>query len=382
MILQITLLVTVIAICLVFFVPKLLKIKGMRVKNIRKLTLISLVVVVMSSTTALAMQLLPFNEPEKQPTEPTKTLEGGTPSITRPSLPADDTTPDAAPKTQSTQSSETNTSTAVAPPTTSSSPTPPKTTTPSSAPSTPSSPTQPTSPWSPDMTEDFSAPLLASRWNIRNNTYSSNEDSYLLSRNVAVSAGALKIQGKLESAGGRNYTSGYIDTIGKYSLPTYFKAEIRAKVPMQQGMWAAPLWLRPEGGGDGEIDLIESLGSERANPKIHQTIHTEYGATHKQSAVTTNFSSVSSRPATDWHVYTIEKTKGKMVMWVDGIQTAKYDSSNPTWYSSYYETSKRWNLRVNLQIGGTWGGLPDGSTNWSGDNTSMQLDYIHTWTLK
>jgi hypothetical protein len=32
-----------------------------------------------------------------------------------------------------------------------------------------------------------------------------------------------------------------------------------------------------------------------------------------------------------------------------------------------------------MQIGGTWGGLPDSTTNWSPDDSAMQLDYIKTW---
>jgi beta-glucanase (GH16 family) len=232
--------------------------------------------------------------------------------------------------------------------------------------------------WKLDLSEDFDS-LSSSRWNIKNNTYASNEDSYLLARNTSVGGGVLRIQGKLESAGRRNYTSGYVDTNGKYSVPTYFRAEVRAKVPFQQGLWAAPLWFRPAGGGNGEIDMVETLGNERARPTFHQTIHTEYGSTHKQASITKLFSSVSNAAATDWHTYTMEKTPGRITMWVDGVKTVDFTPANPSWYNKYYEIGKRWNLRVNMQIGGTWGGLPDSTTNWSPDDSAMQLDYIRTW---
>ena len=232
--------------------------------------------------------------------------------------------------------------------------------------------------WRLDMSEDFDS-LSPSRWNIKNNTYASNEDSYLLARNTSVRGGLLRIQGKLEKAGGRNYTSGYVDTIGKYSVPKYFRAEVRAKVPFEQGLWAAPLWFRPTTGGVGEIDIVETLGNERAKPTFHQTIHTEYGSSHKQASVTKPYTMVGNRSATDWHTYTIEKVPGRTTMWVDGVRTADFTPQNPSWYNAYYEKNLRWNLRVNMQIGGTWGGLPNSSTNWSPDKSAMQLDYIRTW---
>jgi hypothetical protein len=65
-------------------------------------------------------------------------------------------------------------------------------------------------------------------------------------------------------------------------------------------------------------------------------------------------------------------------MWTDGILTFSVTSASPTWYDSLYEVAGRtWNLRVNQQIGGTWGGLPDSTTDWA--NTTMTVDYIKTW---
>ncbi len=230
------------------------------------------------------------------------------------------------------------------------------------------------------MSDDFNS-MDSSRWNVRNNTWASNEASYMLGANTTIDNGALRIQGKLQSAGGRNYTSGYVDSMGKYTLPDYFKAEIRAKVPFQQGLWAAPLWFRPTDGGAGEIDLIETYGKERNNPLVHQTIHTEYGSTHKQVALTKAFSLIGALSATDWHTYTIEKKPGSITMWTDGVVTARFTPSSPAWYNQYYEAGKRWNLRINMQIGGDYGGLPDSTTDWSPDASAMKIDYIKTWTL-
>lgn len=234
--------------------------------------------------------------------------------------------------------------------------------------------------WRAQLVEDFDA-ISTSRWNVRDNTYNSNEASYLLATNTTTENGVLRIQAKHQSVGGRTYTSGSLDTDGKYTLPNYFRVEIKAKVPMEQGMWAAPVWFRPADGTGGEIDLIETYGKDADNPLIVQTIHTDYTADHQQSARVTPYSRVGGDP-TAWHTYVIEKTPGTLVMWVDGVITATWTSGDPSWFDQYYEAGKRWNLRVNLQIGGSWGGLPDATTDWTPDRTAMQIDHIYTWVRR
>lgn len=230
--------------------------------------------------------------------------------------------------------------------------------------------------WRVHLVENFDR-LSSARWNVRDRTYNSNEDSYLLARNTNVSGGVLRITGRKEKVGGRNYTSGYVDTNGKYTLPDEFRVRVRAKVPMQQGLWAAPLWLRPADYSDGEIDLVETYGSERNRPRVHQTIHTGYGSGHQQSVRETPYAELGDRTGTGWHVYEMIKTRGRLVMKVDGVTTATWGPNDPSWYSRYYDAGKRWHLRINMQIGGDWGGLPDSSTDWS--KATMAVDYVHTW---
>ncbi len=230
--------------------------------------------------------------------------------------------------------------------------------------------------WALDINEEFNT-LDPNRWNVRDRTYNSNEDSYLLAANTRVRDGVLVIEGRRESAGGRQYTSGYVDTNRHYSVPNRFRAEIRARVPMQQGLWAAPLWFRPTDGSGGEIDLVETYGREAARPLVHQTIHTDYGAQHRQSALTYPFARLGDPAGTGWHTYVVEKTPGRIVMTVDGVTTATWRSGDPDWFNKYYEAGKRWNLRINMQIGGSYGGKPDASTDWS--RATMAVDYLRTW---
>lgn len=205
------------------------------------------------------------------------------------------------------------------------------------------------------------------------------DDATVLAKNLSVSGGVLRVQGKHQDALGRHYTTGDMNTRGKFQLPNYFRLKVRAKVPFEKGMWAAPIWFRPADGNGGEIDLVETYGTDMAagDPMVHQTIHSNYGASHQQTVFLKKFSALRGS-ATGWHVYTIEKTPGKIVMWVDGVKTATFNSATSSWYRTYYEAGKKWILRTNLQIGGA-DGSPDSSTNWSPDATAMQLDYVRAW---
>jgi beta-glucanase (GH16 family) len=232
--------------------------------------------------------------------------------------------------------------------------------------------------WNLDMAEEFDS-FDTSRWTKYDQEAWGHEDSYVLARNATTSNGLMRLQAKDEQAGGRSWTTGEITSRGKYSLPDYFRLEVRAKVPFEHGMWAAPIWFRPNGPQAGEIDLVETYGVEQDDPQMHQTIHTDYGDAHKQTHIFTPFSRYLGA-ATDWHTYTIEKTPGQIVMWVDGIKSSTFNRSNTPWYDTYYEAGTRWSLRSSLQVGGSDDELPDATTDWS--KTSSYLDYVHTWTME
>ncbi len=242
--------------------------------------------------------------------------------------------------------------------------------------------------WTLVLEEDFEQ-VDPDRWSLKDATYSSNEDSFLRARNCSIDdTGAdghsLRLQARQESVRRYGdtweYTSCYATTEGRYSVPNYFRAEVRARVPMEQGMWAAPLWFRPSDGSGGEIDLVETLGVRRAAPRLSQTIHTDYGDNHEQAQFSYPFRRLGDADGTAWHTYTIEKLPGRITMWVDGVQTAQWSAADPLWFAPYYETGKSWDLRVNLQVGGSWGGPPDRTTDWAPDKTSMLVDRIHVWT--
>jgi hypothetical protein len=232
--------------------------------------------------------------------------------------------------------------------------------------------------WNLDMADEFNS-FDSSTWVKYDQEAWGHEDSYVLARNATIDNGKLRLHAKPEALGGRNWTTGEVTTRGKYSLPNYFRLEVRAKVPLEHGMWAAPIWFRPAAGGAGEIDLVETYGVEQDRPFVHQTIHTDYGVDHEQTHTMNPFSRYPGS-ATDWHTYVIEKTPGQIVMWVDGIKSSTFNRSNTPWYDTYYEVGTRWSLRSSLQVGGSDDELPDATTDWS--KTSSYLDHVYTWTME
>jgi beta-glucanase (GH16 family) len=98
---------------------------------------------------------------------------------------------------------------------------------------------------------------------------------YTNGNNVYLQSGKLIIEAREESLGGKNYTSTRMTTKGKKYFK-YGRIDIRAKLPVGQGVWPA-LWMMPEenkfGGwpSSGEIDIMEMLGHEPS--VLYSTIH-------------------------------------------------------------------------------------------------------------
>ena len=237
--------------------------------------------------------------------------------------------------------------------------------------------------WTRTFNSEFKTTSVDQRaWEVYDEEQWARDHATVLARNTTVGNGILRLQAKREAYDGRLFTTGDLKTRDAYALPNYFRVEVRAKVPFQQGMWSAPLWLRPADGSGGEIDLVETYGQERNLPRLHQTIHSAYGPTHEQEVWSTRFSDLPNYPgyATGWHTYVVEKIPGKITMWVDGKRTATFSSWNFPPYNTYYEAGKRWKMRVSLQVGGA-DGLPDATTNWSAGRTAVQVDYIRAYRL-
>jgi beta-glucanase (GH16 family) len=232
--------------------------------------------------------------------------------------------------------------------------------------------------WKLHMKEDFDA------WNDARFTKFDDHvppgtSTCLSADNVTVGNGMLRIAAKKEArCQGQPYTGGAIQSYGKVWTGKYFKAEVRAKVSQEQGIFAAPLWFRPgtaqgAGGVGGEIDLVEVLGAgtraKFAPPNFHTTLHSDYAigknVTHK-----TDFG--AGDDGRQFHVYTVEKTPNGITFYFDGRFVAGWgcgDSGNerrPAWFASSFEESPEgWSIRIDNKVGGAWAGEPDRTTMWA-----------------
>ncbi|HET7902776.1 MAG TPA: family 16 glycosylhydrolase [Candidatus Nanopelagicales bacterium] len=231
--------------------------------------------------------------------------------------------------------------------------------------------------WTLAWSDDFDGTAVDStKWNVRNNDYLSYDLAYLTKNNVSVSNGSLFITAKKESMGGRNYTSGYLDTIGKMSQ-TYGRFEVRAKLPTtagsSTGMWPA-FWLRPDDGGVGEIDIMEAVGSSGSTTagNTSQTIWYDYNGTYPRQG----HGDVMPAPqaTADWHVYALEWTPTTMSWYVDDRLVFTRSTTTTAWFQSAF--SRNFNIRLNLQVGGSWPGAPDASTAFP---QSYQVDYVRVY---
>ncbi len=215
-----------------------------------------------------------------------------------------------------------------------------------------------------------------SKWRVRNDTWGTNEYSILTSRpqNVFVSGGVLTIRAQRERCSAfsmtRDYTSGYLDTIGLHSQQ-YGRWEMRAKLPTAKGLWPA-FWLRSDH-TLGEIDILESVGG-----LDRMTSQTVLESTMDHSVKRTHTYDVSGSIA-DWHVYGFTWTPTQMTWDIDGVTVFTVRASDYAW-SAGPAFRDPMSIRLNLQVGGQmpawWNSDVDASTPFPAE---YQVDWVRAY---
>ncbi len=209
-------------------------------------------------------------------------------------------------------------------------------------------------PWKLVFNEEFNGKAVNRKyWNVRHQDYLSYDSAIITGRrdNVWTSRGLLVIQAKREWARvgdvSRQYTTGYLDTIGKRSWK-YGRFEMRAKLPSTQGTWPA-FWLRANRGG-GEIDILEAVGGR---PNLaHQAIHesTNGGKGRAQNDHTFPRNTDTGR----WHTYGVIVAP-EMVTWtIDGKPVFRAHAKDHPWLTQ--TLNEGYNIRLNMQVGGSFPG--------------------------
>lgn len=192
-----------------------------------------------------------------------------------------------------------------------------------------------------------------------------------LIENSFLSDGFLTIKATKNSYNG-NYYSARLTTKGKKEF-TYGRIDIRAKMPIGQGIWPA-LWML---GGNistvgwpacGEIDIMEYLGHE--SDKVYGTIHYNDGG-HKY--IGGNYKVNQSENYHDkFHVFTILWQENSIEWYVD---YKKYYSVTPS--TVRFDAFRLPQFFIfNVAVGGNWPGSPNASTVFP---QSMIVDYVRVF---
>ncbi len=207
--------------------------------------------------------------------------------------------------------------------------------------------------------------------------WGNNELQYYRSQNATVAGGHLTITAKQESIGGRNYTSARLVTRNTMSF-TYGRFEMRAKLPIGQGIWPA-FWLlftdNNYGGwaAGGEIDIMEYVGQ---NPdEVFGTIH--YGDAFPGNVYSGNDYVLPSGTFNDaFHTFALEWSPNELRWFVDGELYA----CQQTWYSTGGEYPAPFNhdmhILLNMAVGGNLPGPPDGTTVFPQE---LVVDYVRVY---
>jgi MYXO-CTERM domain-containing protein len=159
------------------------------------------------------------------------------------------------------------------------------------------------------------------------------------------------------------YASGVLCSVAE-QMYGYFEA--RLKVPAGQGMWPA-FWLLGKNGSTGvnEIDIHEILGHQPST--VYMTVHwgTDYSSGHQSDGT----SWVGPDFSADFHTFGLEWNPDSIIWTIDGVERKRHTGAGVPQVAMY--------LILNLAIGGTWPGAPDGTTLFPG---LYQIDYVRAYT--
>jgi beta-glucanase (GH16 family) len=230
--------------------------------------------------------------------------------------------------------------------------------------------------------------LSPKKWNVLTREQSKhNELQYYLPDEVYLQEGSLRLRSRRRDFGSQHYTSGRVDTSGKFA-PVYGRFEIRARLPAGKGLWPAH-WLYPQNrdwamerlmtetvaaGNErtipeerpwySEIDIMEFLGHE--TNVLYGTLHCHTFDGQKKSSSGT-FKGQTDYTK-DFHTYLLEWEPGEIRWFIDRQPIHKTNQGIP--HTPHY-------LILNTAVGGAWPGNPDDSTIFP---QYHDIDYVRVYS--
>lgn len=221
----------------------------------------------------------------------------------------------------------------------------------------------------------FDSTRWARRWWWNGDDYATQgsvpEHQLYRNANVSVSNGILSLTAKRQATSDfmgrpRSWTSGMISSGGIQGVQaagftfTYGHVEARIRMPAGQGFWPA-FWLCNAVYShrcNHEIDVMEWIG---------QTPNTSYMNYHYLGSNLSSGAWKASAPLSDdFHVYALDWRPGSLVWLIDGIERQRFESVVQVSNQPHY-------LILNLQVGGSWSGLPGDATP---SPAAMEIDYV------
>jgi beta-glucanase (GH16 family) len=193
--------------------------------------------------------------------------------------------------------------------------------------------------------------------------------------NARVENGNLVIEAREDFFGNQEYSSARLNSAYKGDL-LYGRVEVRAKLPKGTGTWPA-IWLlaTDENYGpwpnSGEIDIMEHVGWDPGI--VHATTHC-YNFRAAKGTLMTGWTIVPTF-GDDMHVYALEWSADLIDVLVDGNKFFTFANDGTGWQSWPFD--RRFNIILNLAIGGSWGGVK-GVDN-SIFPVRMEVDYVRLY---
>ncbi|MGX6605972.1 glycoside hydrolase family 16 protein [Micromonosporaceae bacterium Da 78-11] len=234
--------------------------------------------------------------------------------------------------------------------------------------------------WQLTWSDEFDGGRLdAAKWLTKDDTSADYDLACVTgdSANVFVGNGLLTLRARKEKATcgsvTRDYTTAYLTTQERASF-TYGRFEVRAKSPTgpddSTGIWPA-FWMRPDDGGNGEIDVVELPGGAKYYQAATQAIFLNYKPVKQDN----RWPFPSGHPADGFHTYTTEWEPGALRWYIDGTLVYQRDRTTTPWFDEAF--SRPFHLRLNMQVGG-WLGSPDAATRFPAD---FEVDYVRVWKM-
>ncbi|WP_171720913.1 carbohydrate binding domain-containing protein [Paenibacillus phytohabitans] len=263
---------------------------------------------------------------------------------------------------------------------------------------TPQRPVEPADAWELVWNDEFDGEAIdTAKWNVQDTgLVYNNELEYYRPENAGLQEDegnqVLVLEAKNESHQGKNYTSGKLTSKLKGDW-TYGKFTVRAKLPVQQGMWPA-IWMMPTDEleqygpwpGSGEMDIMELTGPVASDPdnagKYPRTVH---GSLHYDSphlSQTDEYLLPEGQTFADgYHEFTMEWLPGLIRYYVDGekyFETRDWGTKaegQQDYYTFPAPFDRPFYMILNLAVGGDWPGNPLDSFQ----SDKMYVDYVRVY---